>query len=383
MTERVRRLVSWGLALGLVGLLVCGGVAAVFSDQVGAIIDAGRLAFEEPDWAEIDSSERVLEYLVAHPDNYSLVAYEVGPDGEPQELTRIAHRPDTPRVLASTMKIVVLAALARAEAAGDIDLDDEVRLGDWDSWYLAGLDGGAHPAAYNRLDIPHEEGRAKEPDAMISLSKVAFAMIRFSDNAATDVLVDRLGDHLDAAVAEVAGQEPISPIFDVMVHGLTHDDPCAAPVPPLDRRERAARIEAGVPITGISDQRTMTHCLFPRGTAEGYARLMAEVVSGQKVSADASAMMADVLDWPMEFEANREEFSTFGTKGGALPGVLTEASFMHPRDGQRWVVVLFMDDMSGSAWFALLGSFAQQEFMRKLAVDPEFRRTVARRLAAE
>ncbi|MEN0061991.1 MAG: serine hydrolase [Myxococcota bacterium] len=360
------------IILGGLGLLCTGGVVAGWS-MLTVMVDAVQMTMEEPDWAEIGDADKVLGYLEAHPDTFSLVAYAVDEAGQPMADTLIEYAPDKPLVLASTMKIVVLSALARAIDEGAIDADAPIGLADWDRYYLRGLDGGAHPKAYDLLDVPHDDGRATDTSGQAPARDVARMMIEVSDNAATDVLVTQLGDRMTAETSQVPGHDPIGPIAPVMAHGLTSETPCETPVPP------GLTID-NPPLKTISFQRTIAHCLFPRGTAASYTALMAAVGTGQHISAGASQFMTDALDWPMAFEGNQERFATFLTKGGSLPGVLTEASFIGRKNGERWVVALFLNDMSGSAWFALLQSFAQQQFIVKLVEDATFRDEVRRRL---
>lgn len=72
----------------------------------------------------------------------------------------------------------------------------EVRVGDWESYYL-GLDGGAHQKALDVLDIAYRDGvRADEQNLMVPVESVRRAALEFGDHAAADVLRDRFG--LDA-----------------------------------------------------------------------------------------------------------------------------------------------------------------------------------------
>ena len=94
--------------------------------------------------------------------------------------------------LASTIKIVVLAAYAREVAAGRLDPHAELPIREWERFYLPGTDGGAHAAALAALGIPtDQDGFASNPEAAVSWDRIAQAMIRSSDNAATDLLLIR------------------------------------------------------------------------------------------------------------------------------------------------------------------------------------------------
>lgn len=106
---------------------------------------------------------------------------------------RVAHRAFEPQPLASAVKVVHLAGYAKAVATGAVNPDDQVRVGDWEQYYL-GLDGGAHQASLRALGIPFSNGAtADDPQHRVSLDDLVTSMIRYSDNAATDFLRHRLG----------------------------------------------------------------------------------------------------------------------------------------------------------------------------------------------
>lgn len=67
----------------------------------------------------------------------------------------------------------------------------EIRVGDWEQYYL-GLDGGAHQKALRALDIAYRDGvRADEQNLMVPVESVRRAALEFGDHAAADVLRDR------------------------------------------------------------------------------------------------------------------------------------------------------------------------------------------------
>jgi hypothetical protein len=372
----MRAMWRWiGGGLAVTGLVCAGSVFAAW-DTLAAVTDVVVSAMEEPEWADLPDEERLLAYLAAHPEDFSITAYQVDAAGLPVEGTRIDWRADAPRVLASTKKIVVLSAYARAVEAGQLDPETPVSLEEWDSWYLPGLDGGAHEASYEKLGIAGT-GIANDPTAAVPLSDVARMMIEVSDNAATDVLLDRLGARVDAEVARVPGQDPIPTLFGSTVAGLAADAPCAADWAPFTG-DAEARAAVSLPRRGFTFQRTMAHCHFPRGTTDSYAAVMAGVV---RATSPHTVHMAEALDWPMAYESNQARFEAFGSKGGSLPGILTEASYIDPVDDEPWVVALFMNEMSGSAWLGGMQSFAHQRLMVRIATDPAFRAEVERTLA--
>ena len=108
---------------------------------------------------------------------------------------------------------------------------------------------------------------------------------------------------------------------------------------------------------------------------------MAGVVSETFIGAEASQVMRRHLEWPMQIPGNEEVFQTFGAKGGSLPGIVTEASYLIPKEGdfagEPRVAVLFLNRLSEAASGGLAESFAQQTVMLQLATD----RTAVERFA--
>src|SRR5689334_13364850 len=93
----------------------------------------------------LNTPDDVLGYLVQHRKDAALVSFTVTPDGSPDPADPvILVNADQPMALASTIKIVVLAAYAREVAAGRLDPQAELPIGEWERFYLPGTDGGAH-----------------------------------------------------------------------------------------------------------------------------------------------------------------------------------------------------------------------------------------------
>ncbi|MFT7171790.1 MAG: D-alanyl-D-alanine carboxypeptidase, partial [Paracoccaceae bacterium] len=93
------------------------------------------------------------------------------------------------------------------------------------------------------------------------------------------------------------------------------------------------------------------------------------------ISPEASGFMADLLDWPMDIPGNADQFAQLGTKGGSVPGVLTEATYLVAMEGDHAgeirVGALFLNRLSGSAWLSLQESFVQQGLLVSMLTDDD------------
>ena len=101
---------------------------------------------------------------------------------------KISLRADQKFPLASTLKIMIAIEFAKQVSSGKINANELIPLADLDVYYLAGTDGNAHPnwkqSATSRGELNNNR---------VTLQEVARGMIRFSSNANTEFLMDKLG----------------------------------------------------------------------------------------------------------------------------------------------------------------------------------------------
>ncbi|WP_110519040.1 serine hydrolase [Herpetosiphon llansteffanensis] len=357
------------------------------------------------------STEEVLAFIRQNPSNVSLVSYSTNSDGSINNADPlIEFNAQQALPLASTMKIVILASYAQAVEAGTLDPEQPISLADWDAWYWPNTDGGAHPAALKRLGIPADQrGFANDPAQTVPLKSLAQAMIFESDNAATDYLIDRLGiPALDQTIVELGMQQQtkIVPIVGLFLLVMNPDaaidaasmqtllelDQVSIEQQAVALAERyqaepewrkAAQNQTQLQLDLVQQSQVFAH-IMPKGSASDYANVMALVGNNQLISPAVSQTMREFLEWPMTIPGNDTMFTHFGTKGGSLPGILTEAMFIQPAQGE-WadrtkVVVLFFNQLPEQPWLGLMQSFMQQQFAVQLALDPAFAQSVASQL---
>jgi hypothetical protein len=171
-------------------LATCGvaGAAALLP-----VLPAGAEPGAEPR-PDLDAPDDWQTWFRANPQHVAMVLDD-GRGG------RVSHRAHDRQPLASAVKVVHLAAYAKAVESGLVRPDDKVRVREWEQYYL-GLYGGAHQASLRHLDLPFSNGvTADDPNRFVTLDDLVAVMIRFSDNAAADFLRQRLGDALIHATA--------------------------------------------------------------------------------------------------------------------------------------------------------------------------------------
>jgi D-alanyl-D-alanine carboxypeptidase len=386
-TARTRKIARISfLVIGLVVLILGGGTWYLF-DQI--------------DEKKADLAELILD----HPGTMAVAAYTIDAEGEfVNDGNSIFYNADEQLVMASTMKIVVLAAYADAVVSGGLDPNESIQVADLERYYLPFTDGGAHATGLNSIGVDtDEDGFARDRSAAIILDDIARIMMHYSGNAETDYLIARLGMDRIAAVMQEAGLESHTPIrltlgpalvifnhetlspsmdqlqqlvVDVSMGDTSYPDRLTE----LYLNDLAWR-EAQLEYMRSLDENTFSgldawayqteaSLLLPQGTAREYARMMARIASGQFISSDVSGIMQQMLesvpsDWPLRVLY----FDRFGAKDGVTAGVLTLAAYAVPKRGslgEQWrVVVIILNSIPPDAWVEQL----QLEGHYLLAID--------------
>lgn len=254
------------------------------------------------------------------------------------------------------------AAAAQGELSGAVPRSAVERF------YAPGTDGGAHEQA--GLDAER-----------LPLAQVARAAIEVSDNAAADLLLDRVGAARVDDWARQQGmrrQDPIYPLLGEYA-AWSRDDQWAQRTPP-ERAERAIALArqltgADVEAPDAAAQQSLA-AVSVAGTPREWATLM------QRIGTRGDPLLRRLLDWPRRQSAQtRKTFDAYLTKGGSFAGVITEVSYIRPRDSEGAAVALFLRDLPLEVMAQMGKSFAQQELVRDLATDPAALTRARERLA--
>lgn len=285
---------------------------------------------------DLSTPDGWLAWIAAHRAELSLVL----DDGRGGHLT---HRAGIARPLASAVKVLHLAAYTDAVATGLLDPREQVRVGDWERYYVP-TDGGAHPASLRHLGVPPGETglHAADPEQRVALDDLASVMILFSDSAAPDLLRDRLGADAVARAGAVRGwpdADVRSLCAEYVFLALPETAPPAGlPVAArrdwgfaLERRHRddpalreevLRRLQAGMP--GYPAQ-----AAWASTTAAGPAERLAAV--HRALSAEGGLARAHLERRPAG--SLPPGVTGIGIKGGSLPDVLTSGVSVRRADG--------------------------------------------------
>jgi len=387
---------SWGCGTHLlvVGALVLAGLGiavgrnweavTLMADNVGAMGEGAAQA------EQLRYPRDLVDYLAAHPERASLVAYDVG---APE--AGVWYRADERRPVVRLAQIRLLAAYIRERAAGRLDTTRRVPL---DSVARYAMPGAA-AQSFAKTRRRWAERGALRPDSTVALPVVARAAFRHNAPAAVDALLAVLGR---AAVAEPAPELPEGatavprPRSGLQLSWMhTSGDTIAAPV---DRAyQMVARLRADTSFrrrqyerlstrgSGLTlrQQRARGAQSLPRGTAGGYARLFGRIAAGTLGPPARADRMEALLERPVPNDSLGLSVHTVAGLGGALPGVLSLAGYARRSDGRPpRVVVLLLEDLPMGVFYHLLQTGLDKGFQLRLFGDDAFFEQVRRRLRA-
>lgn len=231
----------------------------------------------------------------------------------------VGHGADTPVIAASVFKVPVLVELFRQADAGRL-------------------------AVTERLTVP-VAGRAPGPTGLsmmqdpvrMSLQDLALSMIVVSDNAATDVLCEKVGLSQTTGTMCTLGLPGTVVSYDCReLFAQMAQDAGVASFKDIPRQPDAALLERLRALDAPSTNRT---------TPREICRLMAMIWNDEAASAASCAQMRRILlaqVWPHRLASGfpEDDIQTAG-KTGTLPLIRNEAGMVILPDGRRIAVGVF------------------------------------------
>ncbi|HEY2982001.1 MAG TPA: serine hydrolase [Anaerolineales bacterium] len=319
------------------------------------------------------SDGAVLNYIRGHRNDVAIACLD---PAEPD--AGLYHNADEAYPLASTFKLVLLAAYAQEVAAGRMDPQEEIPLAELDRYYLPGTDGEAHPQFLGSLG----EGRES-----LTLSEVADGMIIYSSNAAADYMGARLQGIDFADLYRRLGVEHTDLPFSYLglylfmtnhETGLYADEDITLQEARAEQQRleklfvtdadwRAAEIDFLRSLSNFAPlevQRAVVTKYGMAGSARDLTQIMLAAYGyNDNVPAAAQEVMRRHLEWPIRLNPeNGKVFEALASKSGAWPGVLTSAWYAQPLgDGRPRVLSVLYRDLPDDFWNAWVVSFSHQK----------------------
>lgn len=356
---------------------------------------AGALGSAFPTPTVAQDPQVLLDFCLANSDRCAISVHHVTEGWERH------YNADRLQVTASTFKIFLLLAYADGVSRDVIDPDQMITRNEW-ARFWAGLDGGSLANAYARLGEPET----------VRLDDLVGAMIRESDNAAADLVLELLGPRaveraikrwvpgfhdvprsinaifatrdnnpLEPSigyriVADYAGFETAGYQAELEATFAAMHDPAFVDAIRFDRCQYppweivpvgcAPNFTVNALTRGI-----LSNHFFMRATTRSYNEVMLGVLRGDLFPARMQEIVQRHLEWFLEIPVFDAIFARYGAKGGSLAprGVLNWTTFMEAHDGDQVVVSIQLRDLSGNIGFLIA-------FAEAIALDPAFAENV-------
>ncbi len=289
--------------------------------------------------------------------------------------------------LASTVKIILAIEYAEQCAKGQLNSEELVLLSELEKFHVPNTDGGAHKSWLESI-------KGKVADGKIPIREVVKGMIKYSSNANTEWLLDRLGienvnNRLDSLglknhteiyyivsalfvgkelFPDLKGKELQKKLTDV-----SQSEYIAATKKIHQKLLGDTLYKKNIGDFGMDRQKIWSDRL-PSSTVEDYVSIMKKINSRSYFSENAQRYLDEVMEYVLENPANKEWLEHCGMKGGSTAFVLTKALYATDRKGNRTEMAYFLNNLSLLENIRL--QMSMNEFELKTLANKEFREKV-------
>ena len=339
---------------------------------------------------ELRYPEDVLDYITAHPETVSLVAYDVGAKDRGIHLGA-----DTDRPMINLDTLPLLVAYTTAVHAGTVDPNARVSLIELGQHTLPAVNQSAH----ERMVQQWASDGQIDTDSTVALSAVAEAVARHNDDASADWLLDKVERAATEEATEVMGLRPTARpmprtgrylgwvntheslnLADPEVR-LAPDTMYAAAARYVSDTTYARDVRETFQARGsnltLRQQQRMAQATAPRASVDDAATALLHMEAASEAPiADAYA----VLDRSRGLDSLDTHLQGIASKGGAMPGVISFVGVARFEDGRPpRVVALSMEEVPLAVFYHLLQSGLDQGLALQLLGDDAFFEETAER----
>ena len=289
--------------------------------------------------------------------------------------------------LASTVKIILAIEYALQSSQGKINLQEEISIDELAKFYIPNTDGGAHPSWLKSV-------KNKINDNQIPINEIAKGMIRYSSNANTEWLGNRLGLKNINNRIDSLGIENHTEFYNIVSALFVGKEKFPkSKGKELESKLKVLSFEDYIETTNQIHTKLLTDSIYkkdvgdsgmniqriwsdnlPSSTVEDYVGIMKKINSKTYFDSETQKYLDEVMEGLMENPANRTWFKHAGMKGGSTAFVLTKASYATDKKGNTTELAYFFNGLEFLENTRLQGSM--NEFELKILTDKEFRNKI-------
>lgn len=358
--------------------------------------NSGDLQEGEKWVSKTTSLKGLTEYIGENPAHSAVMSRSVNnPD------TTIAYGENKPHTMGTLSNFFLITTYARLAQNADLDPDELISLDEVDKYQLPYIDASNHEDAKSVL---HSQG-AVTGDNQVSLENLVQSVIIYNDLAASDFLLDKLGNDAISRTLELldvkSTDKPLSfsglyitlhPALNQTTFESHFDE--LRELSPKEFRDSvvsngnqyikdeefhqqvnvAFKQNQGLGV-GFTERRDFL-TLFPKSTAAELSRLMVQLEKDSLISAAVSKRIKGIMDWPYDEQSLNSDFKYYGaiydSRLGLLSGIDYGASVY---SGEPFGQAVFFDSLQVAFWFHMSSSLMHQDYQQRLMWDPALRTT--------
>lgn len=316
---------------------------------------------------EVKSEQLILQFLKNNPNKSSLyLSYNNKVVSD--------YYSNKPMHLASTSKIIVAITYAKQVAEGKINPKQRIPLIELDKYYLPNLDGGAQKNWEQYI-----KDKKLVQNGTVSLEEVAKGMIRFSSNANTQYLMERLTLGKINQTLQELGLKKHEPIYPIYTSALIpyevwktyySNETIQSAMPKIkkklhgmslaeyrswaekvykkliqDKNEKYIK-EANIFSWFDAELDRMFTDRFTSSTTSEYASIIKKLNNRSYYSKKVYTYLIPVMEQMMQSPGNQKSLLHAGTKGGSSKYILTQALYATDKIGNKTEIAIFFNNLT-------------------------------------
>ena len=360
-------------------------------DTVSQMVDNAMSMNEGASAAQsIRSPDDLLTYIAQHPEQVSLVAFDVDDPG-----AGVYYGADSVR---ATTRVAVLQLLAdyAQETAAD-GTPQRVPLDSIAQYALPGVTQASYEQTLQSLEASGQIGS----DSTVTVADLMARVARSGGRATVDWwMMSRGADAVSTlpdalTLSNTTAPRPLTGVtllgrnrsIDALQNLSSAEQMKAAFAETHRLRDAATRARVhdqmqtdGSTLT-LEQQRDVVQAIYPKGTARAYATFARGIAEGTVPSSASASVLHSMLERSMAPDSADVPFASVATYGGAAPGVMSFVGYARFRDDRSpRVAVLLMERMPIAVVYHLLQTGIDTGFQLQLLGDPAYLDRVRRTL---
>jgi len=300
----------------------------------------------------LPSENKVSDFIKNNPDKTAILLVR-------NDTILAKQNPDKMMPLASTVKIIIAIEYAEQSSKGIINPDELVPISELDKFYVPKTDGNAHPAWLQSIS-------REIIDEKVTNGEITKGMIKFSSNANTEWLLNKLGvENVNNQIDRLKLKNHTEIYYIVSALFVGKELFQGQKGKALKEKLSNLQLSEYIKTTHIIHEKLLVDTLYkkdlgdfsldiqkiwsdnlPASTVSDYLDIMKKINSRTYFDSKTQKYLDDIMEYILENPANREWLEHSGMKGGSTAFVLTKALYSTDKKGNKTELAYFLNDLS-------------------------------------